>query len=174
MLRAAFSAYQSEAGRNDLYGKFADARADDRFRLAHNGQVCYLRAALNKRFKSSLGIYFRINEVYGNLEWLYANKESDTELDGHIFAQTEELPEPPAAEELTEAEEQGVPEETEETEETEDRHIYAPNEVILRPTNAFVIYVPADLYATQLDKIKQFVDEYRLVTRTPQYEPINS
>lgn len=146
---------------SDLATRFAEARAEDRFRLRHNGQVCYLRAALNARFRSRLGLYFRIEELWNGLSWLYAASEkTDANPSGeHIMARDQNRPSvlPPP-----------------EGGSAQDLHIYAPNETLLRPTNSFIIFVPSDIYHTRLDRVRQFVDEYRLVSRTAQYEPINS
>lgn len=37
-------------GVNQIYGDFMKWRQDEDYRLSHNGQVCYLRAALNDNF----------------------------------------------------------------------------------------------------------------------------
>lgn len=149
LARAAFSAYQSGIESKDIGGRFAAGRSADLFRLRHNGQVCHLRSALNEAFTSRLhGVYFRVSDIGGDLEWLYASSEDPKKRTGHIFARTETS--------------------------DNDKHIYAPNEVKLAPSHTFIVWVPSDLYDTQLDKIKRFVNEYRLVTRSPQYERINS
>lgn len=53
-------------------GEFKNMRAGHVFRLTHNGQVCYLRGALNERF----GPGFRIYDMLREGEWLYAVTES--------------------------------------------------------------------------------------------------
>lgn len=117
------------------------AMQEDHFRVRHNGQVCYLRAALNKHFAPK-DKPFRIREPYGELEWLYANTE---EGKNHILANTEEYDKP---------------------------HIYAPDEVVMNERYSFVVSVPASLGKNEdtMNKIKHFVNEYRLVTRVPLYE----
>lgn len=51
--------------------EFRSVRAGHIFRLTHNGQVCYLRGALNERF----GPGFRIYDMRKEGEWLYAVTE---------------------------------------------------------------------------------------------------
>lgn len=147
MLRAAFAFYtQSTIERTALAEMFATARASDNFEATHNGQVCYLRAALNAKFKSNLGIYFRIAESSSGVVWPYAATEAD--IVGHIYASTEK---------------------------STTGHVFAPDESVMDSRNSFIVYVPSDLYAEpMLSRIKLFVNKYRLVTRIPQYEPINS
>lgn len=145
LLRAGFSILQ-----NDIDPRFKAARAADRFDIQHNGQVCYLRAALNTQFKSASGIYFDIAETVPNLAWIYAKTEETP--NGHIYAKTEDTTDTEEAKGIIDP-------------------LLAPNEAILDVKNTFIIYVPADLYATQLMAIKRFVNKYRLITRVPQYEP---
>lgn len=52
--------------------EFKSVRAGHVFRLTHNGQVCYLRGALNERF----GPGFRIYDMQREGAWLYAVTES--------------------------------------------------------------------------------------------------
>lgn len=52
--------------------EFKSVRAGHVFRLTHNGQVCYLRGALNERF----GPGFRIYDMRREGAWLYAVTES--------------------------------------------------------------------------------------------------
>lgn len=51
--------------------EFKSVRAGHIFRLTHNGQVCYLRGALNERF----GPGFRIYDKRKEGKWLYAVTE---------------------------------------------------------------------------------------------------
>lgn len=164
LLRAGFAPYTQR-----LAATFRAARAADHFRLRQNGQVCYLRAALNERFRSALpGVRFEIGEFGIEKPWLYAHEETTPAdpLTVHTLALTE--PEP--------------------TVEDPDPHNhnaprvsyppfeppYAPSEVQRNELHSFVIYVPSDLYYASLPAVRRFVEQYRLVTRTPQYEPINS
>lgn len=128
-----------------LQKKFDVFRADSLFRLNHNGQVCYLRAALNAKFASILGnVRFDVCEPYGDLQWVFANTEAQST---HIYALMD----------------------------NSNVNLYAPNEDVLTGIRRFVIYVPSDLYnEPMMSKIRQFVDSYRLISSRPIYKPINS
>lgn len=69
-LRAAVGAVER------LYAEFSEMRKGHVFRLTHNGQVCYLRGALNYHF----GGGFRIGTITKEGEWLYAVTESGEEI----------------------------------------------------------------------------------------------
>jgi len=159
LMRSAFAPVQSSKVSGNFVKRFAAFRDDTRFDISHNGQVCYLRAALNAKFKSNLGVFFDITDTVKNLEWVYAmtedvadSGEGDAAPAGtkHIFAKIEQDNDPIID------------------------PLLVPNEAILEGHNTFIVWVPADLYATKLPQIKQFVNKYRLVTRVPQYEPKNS
>lgn len=55
---------------------FADMRSGHVFRLTHNGQVCYLRGALNYHF----GGGFRIGTMKREGAWLYAVTEAGEQI----------------------------------------------------------------------------------------------
>lgn len=59
-----------------VYGLFTDARAAHNFRLTHNGQVCYLRAALNETF----GRGFEIGSYRREGKWLFAVTENGEDI----------------------------------------------------------------------------------------------
>ncbi|MCM1219594.1 MAG: hypothetical protein NC548_34370 [Lachnospiraceae bacterium] len=59
-------------GLEAVYNEFKNMRAGHIFRLTHNGQVCYLRGALNETF----GPGFSISDKKPEGHWLYAVKES--------------------------------------------------------------------------------------------------
>lgn len=59
-----------------VYGLFTDARAAHNFRLTHNGQVCYLRAALNEAF----GQGFAIGSYRRKGKWLFAVTENGEDI----------------------------------------------------------------------------------------------
>lgn len=69
-LRAAVGAVER------LYAEFSEMRTRHVFRLTHNGQVCYLRGALNYQF----GGGFRIGSMKQEGEWLYAVTESGEQI----------------------------------------------------------------------------------------------
>lgn len=39
--------------------------------------------------------------------------------------------------------------------------------------NSFIVQVPSGIYATQLDKVRGIVEQYRPLSKTPIYAPIN-
>jgi len=140
LLRSAFMPLE-----RDLFMRFDRTRQEDIFDLRHNGQVCYLRAALNARFRSRTGIRFEIMDVHGGAEWMHIGSDSDLAHRAYI------------------------------TDEQSDHDIFfIPDEQILDLKNTFAIYVPADLYHNDLPAIKRFVNKYRLVTRIPLYKPRNN
>lgn len=69
-LRAAVGAVER------LYAEFIEMRTGHVFRLTHNGQVCYLRGALNYKF----GGGFKIGSMKQEGEWLYAVTESGEQI----------------------------------------------------------------------------------------------
>lgn len=69
-LRAAVGAVER------VYSEFSDMRAGHVFRLTHNGQVCYLRGALNYKF----GDGFRIGTMKQEGKWLYAVTEEGEQI----------------------------------------------------------------------------------------------
>lgn len=64
------------AGVERVYGEFKAMRTGHVFRLTHNGQVCYLRGALNEAF----GPGFRISDKAPEGHWLYAVTESGEDI----------------------------------------------------------------------------------------------
>lgn len=136
LLIASFAILKAE-----IWALFNKGRKEDYFDLNYNGQVCYLRAALNAKFKSALGAYFEIGDPLSVADIVFAVTEK--ERVGHIFATGEPVP---------------------------DNGVYALTETAPDQLNHFVIYVPADLYSTQLAAIKRFVEKYKLVTRLPHYK----
>lgn len=166
LLRAGFAPYTQW-----LAAAFRAARAEERFRLLHNGQVCYLCAALNARYRSALpGVRFRIGESGIGQPWTYARQEETTpegiQQTDHTFALTEPAPQPAPPDPTN-------PNAPSEVYPSFDPP-YATGEVKLENLCTFIVYVPGDLYYSSLQDIRHFVEHYRLVTRIPQYEPINS
>lgn len=120
---------------------FLDRRAGHIYRLTHNGQVCYLTAALNDHFDPSLR-RFRLMTVERQGEWLYAVSENGENI-------------PVATAEGLEGNE-NVP------------IVY--DEIMLNAEqNTFVVYVPYDVFQTRLDAVKTLVDQYKLVTKRAVY-----
>lgn len=71
------------SGVERVYKDFMAARKEHNFRLTHNGQVCYLRGALNYYF----GPGFKIGSIKQEGEWLYAVTEAGENI---TLAVTEE------------------------------------------------------------------------------------
>lgn len=136
LLRAAAVALQS------LYEDFCEARDEHNFRLTHNGQVCYLQAALNAKFKSSIGTILILSTVYDG-EWLYAVTEDGTGITQVISESNDD-------------DEQDVP------------LVYSAT-TLNSAQNEFIVSVPSDLYDSTLDAIKAFVNQYKLVSKRAIY-----
>lgn len=146
LLRAALNPLES------LYSSFKDMRSGHVYRLAHNGQVCYLQAVLNDAFKSKYG-KFEIVSLEKEGDWLYAYTEGGTKME---FA---------ADEARLEARRVG------------DRYVMVPsggegvplvyNEAMLNAVeNAFIVLVPADFYNDyQLRNVSALVDRYKLISK---------
>lgn len=137
-----------------LYSRFLVARDEHLYRLAHNGQVCYLRAALNDAFglKPSSGFTVEdYTEDHG--EWQYAKHE---DMNDQLYPIDEQLnPNLPDGEVADPA----MP-------------ILYSEEILYREQCNFIIGVPTDIYTTQLDKVKAIVEKYRLLSKVPIYTPI--
>lgn len=144
--------YLGEAG---LYPRFLRARGDHIYRLCHNGQVCYLRAALNDAFNLKKG--FEIEDAGGyEGEWVYAK---DPSMPNQLLAVDEKKNGKPA---------EGEPPPEHPT------PLLADEARLNAPQNAFVVRVPISIYTTQLDKVKSIVERYRILSKTPIYTPIHS
>lgn len=139
-------------GEGGLYPRFLQTRSDHIYRLSHNGQVCYLRAALNDAFGLKKGFDIEDVDDYEG-EWVYAK---DQTMPQQLLAVDEAknpkrkdgdpLPEHPTP-------------------------LLADEARLNAPHNAFVVRVPGDIYATQLDKVKAIVEQYRILSKTPIYSP---
>lgn len=123
-----------------LYGDFWESRCNHIFRLHHNGQVCYLRHALNSEFGLTSGFDIVDADSYDG-EWLHAK---DSVMQDQLYA-TDEA-----------AEDSNVPLLADEAQLT-----YVPN--------SFIVRVPADIYMTRLTKVKSIVEQNRMLTKRPIY-----
>ena len=125
-----------------LYDSFCMAREEHNYRLAHNGQVCYLRACLNDHFKSRMGT-FDIITVERVGEWLYAVTETGERISVAISEDNAD-------------EAENVP------------IVY--NELTLNSEqNEFIVSVPADIYDTSLEEVKALVNQYKLISKRAIY-----
>ena len=67
------------------YGRFGNNRTSNLYKLAHNGQVCYLRKALNDRFDPSLRrIYIAEGNKYER-EYIYTSAEQKPRYLGTMY-----------------------------------------------------------------------------------------
>ncbi len=130
-----------------LYANFLSARESHLYSITHNGQVCYLRAALNDAFKTTGFDIIDYDDQRG--EWRYAKPDG---ANGQLLAKEEGTDAPDDPEAPT------VP------------ILY--DEIRLNmPVNYFIVLVPGSIYTTRLDKVKIVVDKYRIPSKQPIYTP---
>ncbi len=137
-------------GKNSLYQCFLEMRGDHIYRLSHNGQVCYLRAALNDAFGLKKGFEIEDADEYEG-EWIYAK---DPSMPQQLLAVDEgKNPKP--------GENDPPPEHP--------TPLLADEARLNAPRNSFIVRVPGNIYTTQLDKVKAIVEKYRILSKTPIY-----
>lgn len=124
-----------------LYERFVAKREVHNYTLHHNGQVCYLRAALNDAF--GVTGFDIVDYDDGRGDWLFAKSE---ELDRHLYAVDETL------------DDEGNP-----------VPILYDEARLNLAQNAFIVQVPAAVYSTSLDKVKGIVERYRPLSKTAIY-----
>lgn len=134
-----------------LYEQFGEARKAHLFALTHNGQVCYLRAALNEAFDTTG--FDIIDYDDGRGDWLFAKSE---DLQDQLYAVDERLYNP-----------------AEENNPTHPVPLLYDETRLNLAQNSFIVQVPSSIYATQLDKVRGIVEQYRPLSKTPIYAPIN-
>jgi hypothetical protein len=140
LMRSAFASWE-----HGLRERFERACNDDMFDLQHNGQVCYLRAALNAKFGDNDN-RFDIVDIYGDAEWIYIGSDSDLAHRAYII-----------------------------DERSDHDCFFIPDEMFLDIKNTFVVCVPENRFNERdLPVIKRFVNKYRLITRVPLYKPQNN
>lgn len=144
-------------GKGGLYPRFLQMHDNQIYRLNHNGQVCYLRSALNDAFNLTKGFGIEDAEGYQG-EWLYAK---DPTMPGQLLAVDEDKSRNSGVQENEPPPENPVP-------------LLADEARLNAPQNAFIVRVPFSIYSTQLDKVKAIVEQYRILSKTPVYTPINS
>lgn len=137
-------------GETGLYPRFLQMREDHIYRLCHNGQVCYLRAALNDTFGLMKGFEIEDAEGYKG-EWVYAK---DPTMPGQLLAVDEKLNPKPG--ENDPPPEHPTP-------------LLADEARLNAPQNSFIVRVPLNIYTTQLDKVKAIVEKYRILSKVPIY-----
>lgn len=136
-------------GKDSLYQRFLEMRGDHIYRLSHNGQVCYLRAALNDAFGLKKGFEIEDADEYKG-EWIYAK---DPSMPQQLLAVDEGKNSKPG--------ENDPPEHP--------TPLLADEARLNAPRNAFIVRVPGNIYTTQLDKVKAIVEKYRILSKTPIY-----
>ena len=137
-------------GEGGLYQRFLEMRGDHIYRLSHNGQVCYLRAALNDAFGLKKGFEIDDADEYEG-EWIYAK---DPSMPQQLLAVDEGKNPKPG---------EGDPPPEHPT------PLLADEARLNAPRNAFIVRVPGNIYSTQLDKVKAIVEKYRILSKTPIY-----
>ena len=128
-----------------IYGRFMEKRKAHLYALTHNGQVCYLRAALNDAFGLTKGFEI-VDYDDGRGEWLFAKSE---DLDNQLYAVDEQL-----------------------KDESDPVPILYDEARLNLPMNTFIVQVPAAIYSTSLDKVKGIVERYRPLSKTAIYTMI--
>lgn len=142
-------------GDGGVYNRFLQARGDHIYRLSHNGQVCYLRAALNDAFGLKKGFEIEDADDYKG-EWVYAK---DPTMPQQLYSVDERLNETGTGTVATPG--HSMP-------------LLADEARLNAPKNSFIVRVPANIYATRLDKVKAIVEQYRILSKTPIYTPTSS
>ena len=137
-----------------IYPRFLTARKEHLYRLAHNGQVCYLRAALNDAFGVKPSAGFTIEDYTENVgEWQFAKYDG---MNDQLYPVDESLnPNLPEGETADPA----MP-------------ILYAEEILNQEHYHFIVGVPSAIYATQLDKVQAIVEKYRMLSKVPIYTPI--
>ena len=120
-----------------IYKRFIEKRKAHIYTLTHNGQVCYLRAALNDAF--GVTNFDIIDFDAGSGEWLYAKSE---DLSNHLYAIDETIGDNNDL----------VP-------------ILCDESRLNLSMDFFIVQVPAAIWAANLDKVKGIVECYRPLTK---------
>lgn len=142
-------------GEVSIYRRFLQMRGDHIRDLSHNGQVCYLRAALNDAFGLRKGFDIEDAADYDGT-WIYAK---DSSMPQQLHAVDEAL--------NTGTGDSDVPDE-------HPTPLLADEARLAAPHNSFIVRVPGNIYATRLDKVKSIVERYRILSKTPVYTQTSS
>ena len=142
-----------------VYDRFSDNRDENLRHLKYNGQVCYLRAALNQNPHFKIGIgddpdkEFKIEEYEMQGDWLFALERNSSRKDEELIL------EPRAAFA------------------TGSDHLFLyKRDQILDSSNQFIVRYSPDVITqkTQFDMMEELVNRHRLVSRYPIYQPLKS
>ena len=143
-----------KADKTGVYTRFIAARDEHLYRLTHNGQVCYLRSALNDAFGLQPRNGFTITDYTETIgEWIYAKHQ---DMNDHLYPLNERL-------------NQDLPDG--ETAEPAMPILYS-EEILNKEQYNFIVGVPTAIYSTQLNKVQAIVEKYRLLSKVPNYTPI--
>lgn len=111
------------------------------YNLQHTGQVCSIKALLNKQFGLNYINGFEIEDINANGNWVMAYDEATNLNDNHTMAEDSSF------------------------------FFVHDEETITEVTSSFIIYVPAKHYNEKdLPVIRTIVGRYRLVSRIPMYK----
>lgn len=141
-----------------LHGEFATVRKKHLHRAKHNGQVCYLRSALDEAFGRSAGqTGFDIEDAdsYEGV-WQYAKDEG---ADVQLYAVDEALNND--LDEDAPLPEHPIP-------------LLADEARLAMEANQFIVRVPAEIYDTRLEEVKAIVEQFRILTKQPKYTSISN
>lgn len=111
--------------------------------LQYNGQVCYLRTALNKLFGKSREDGFEVQTIEGNGEYVMIYDETDYLSMRHPILKRE-------PDILT---------------------IYGEDQIII--AYDFVVYCPTDVFfekKSKMPQVRKIVEKYRLCSRLPNFK----
>lgn len=127
-----------------IHTTFKSKREQHLFNLSHNGQVCYLKDALNKEFGLDYSNGFEISDINAEGDFIFAYDETEWLQDTNRVWIVEHSP----------------------------TYSMIYDEASITPSTAsFIVYVPF-LYEVGSDidyRIRSIVEQYRLVSRTPEY-----
>lgn len=137
-----------------VYEAFLLSRGDQIFNAAYNGQVCYLRAALNDAFNTTGFQIADGDDVAGT--WLYAKKE---DMPVQLMSVDERLN--PVLEEGAPPLENPMP-------------LLADEFRLNARQDTFIVYVPESIYMTHLPRVRAIVDRFRILSKTPIYTSISN
>jgi hypothetical protein len=126
----------------DVQVLFFATRNKNLYHLQHNGQVCHLRAVLNKQFAYSTHTKpFIIEDAQDTGQWLYAVDEIDENKFNHLM-----LPDQPDA-------------------------VFVCDEETMTKFADFVVKIPDELTGIDnMNTIKALVNTYKLISKRAIYE----
>lgn len=125
-----------------VYERFLELAEADRYHLEHNGQVCLLLGLLEDRYPSALGIRYRIEDI--------------TPTGRVVDTFSQRRPRVPVAHPASSSSPKAL-----------DTYRETDNS----DTTGFRVYVPRDIYDSQLSAVQYLVEQYKLPTRRAVFLP---